>query len=918
MSRRNLEFLLNPRSIAVIGASDRPHSIGATVIRNLLGGGFTGPVWPVNIRHPTVAGRRAYRTVKSLPDAPDLGVICTPAETVPGLIAELGSRGARAAIVVSSGLERVRAEGGTIASAMLKAAEPFTLRILGPNCIGLLVPRIGLNASFAHVGASAGTLAFIAQSGALTTAMLDWARSAQVGFSHFVSLGNAADVDFGDLLDHLGRDPDTRAILMYIESITAARKFLSAARTAARNKPVIVVKSGRTAESALAARSHSGALAGSDAVYDAAFRRAGVLRVETLRELFDAAEILSCWRSYTGRRLAIVTNGGGPAVLATDALTSRGGGLAVFTAETIAKLNALAPGGSSHANPADIGGDARPERYLAALDVVLADASVDAVLLMHAPTAVASVGEVASACIPALVRAPHPAIACWLGGDAAYEAGRLSGGLAESRQDGGAPRASKVSSEPRSNGGTVPSYATPEEAVGAFLHVVRHHETQALLMEVPAALPEADRSDIQTVRRIISEALEAGRQVLTEPESKEVLAAYGVPVVETRIACDAGEAVQAAAAIGYPVALKILSPDISHKSDVGGVALNIETREELERAAASMLLRCRERQAGARIEGFTVQKMVRRGGAHELIAGIALDATFGPTIVFGQGGTAVEVIGDRALALPPLNARLAHDLISQTRVYRLLRGYREHPAVDMQALEQALVRLSELAADVPEIVELDVNPLLADAHGVLALDARIRIESSTACGAERLAIRPFPVELEEQIEFQGRWLLARPIRPEDFEQHKRFLARVSKEDMRARFFAALRELPERDLAHLTQIDYDREMAFIAVDSVGQGAAETLAVARASTDPENIETEFAVLVRSDLKGQGLGRLLLEKLIRYCRGRGTRRMRGELLSSNGRMIGLCRTLGFRIEPSGHDLFVATLDLQGGALA
>ncbi|MGA7540557.1 MAG: bifunctional acetate--CoA ligase family protein/GNAT family N-acetyltransferase [Steroidobacteraceae bacterium] len=890
MSSRNLEHLFNPQSVALIGASDRAHSIGATVMRNLLRGGFRGPVWPVNLRHATVAGREAYPTIESLPAAPDLAVICTPAASVPGLITALGRRGTRAAVVISAGLEQPAAAGGTLATAMLQAARPFQLRILGPNCIGLLVPGIGLDASFAHVGASAGSLAFVAQSGALTTALLDWARGRHVGFSHFISLGNAADIDFGDLLDYLGRDLKTRAILLYAESISSARKFMSAARATARAKPVIVVKSGRTAASARAAQSHSGALAGSDAVYDAAFRRAGILRVDTLRELFDAAEILSRWRSYAGPRLAIVTNGGGPAVLATDALVGGGGELAELSADSVQRLDRILPGASARANPLDLGGDARPERYLAALDVVLEDPGADALLLMHAPTAVASVSEIAAACAPKLASGPRPALACWLGAGT------------NSRASAAVPEISAI-----------PSYSTPEEAVGAFQHVVRYHQSQALLLEAPAVTPPPGRPDIQLARATVVRALAQNRQTLTEPESKAILAAYGIPVVATRVARELKELGPAARDIGYPVALKILSPDITHKSDVGGVALNIESAEELEHAAEAMLQRCRASSPAARIEGFTVQKMIRRGGAHELLAGIAFDPTFGPTIVFGQGGTAVELIADRALALPPLNARLARELIARTRIHRLLLGYRDCPPTDMGALERALIGLSQLAADMPEIAELDINPLLADKDGVIALDARIRLERTALQGSERFAIRPYPAELEEAVALDGHALRLRPIRPEDFAQHKRFLSRCSQEDLHARFLSTFHELPDADIARLTQIDYDREMAFIAEESDASGGVETLGVARVSTDPDNIEADFAILVRSDFKRHGLGQVLLAKLIRYCRDRGTARMTSSVLSGNASMLGLGADLGFTARLAERGIMEVSLDLQ-----
>jgi acetyltransferase len=871
MSGHNLQYLLAPRSVALIGASDRSGSVGATVMRNLLQGGFRGPVWPVNRRRSAVAGVRAYASPAALPEAPDLAVICTPAPGIPALVAQLGERGTRAAVVLSAGLEQPAAGGGTLAEAMLHAARPFGLRILGPNCIGLLVPVVGLNASFAHVGAGAGGIAFVAQSGALTTAMLDWAHDSGVGFSHCISLGNAADVDFGDLLDYLGRDARAQAILLYIESVSGARKFMSAARAAARNKPVIAVKAGRGGAAARAATSHSGALAGSDAVYEAALRRAGVLRVGTMRQLFEAAQLLSKSGPYRGPRLAIVSNGGGPAVLATDALLDGGGELATLCAETVRRLDERLPPGWSGANPVDIVGDATPERYVGALGAVLADPGVDALLLIHAPTARASTAAVAGACVPQLVRASRPVIACWLGAEGV--------------------RAAEAAA------GAVPGYATPEEAVDAFLHLARYHQVQSLLLETPSSLAPGPRPDTAAVRAMVAAALAAGRTVLSEAESKRILAAYGIPVVATRIAQAVSELEPAAAAVGYPVALKILSPDITHKSEVGGVALDIAGPAELGQAAQAMLGRCRELRPQARIEGFTVQRMIRRGGAQELLAGIATDPTFGPVVLFGRGGAAVEVIGDRALALPPLNSALARELIARTRVARLLSGGRGLPAADLRPLEATLVALAQLAADVAEIAELDINPLLADEQGVIALDARVRLAAAAGGAAARLAIRPYPAELEEPGQLRGRPLVLRPIRPEDTAAHRQFLARIAPQDMYTRFFAAVRQLPEAELAHLTQIDYDREMAFIAVGRDATGGEEILGVARACADPDNASAEFAVLVRSDLKHQGLGRMLMNKLIRYARERGTGELRGSVLADNVAMLELCRSLGFR---------------------
>jgi acetyltransferase len=860
-------------------------------MRNLLAAGFRGPIWPVNPRRVRVADVPAYASVARLPATPDLAVICTPAATIPRLIEQLGARGTRAAIVLSAGLEQPDGTGGTLGAAMLTAARACALRILGPNCLGLLVPAIGLNASFAHVGARAGGIALVAQSGALMTAMLDWAQSTDVGFSHCISLGNAADVDFGDLLDYLGKDARTRAILLYIESLTGARKFMSAARAAARNKPVIAVKAGRTEEAARAATSHSGALAGADAVYETALRRAGVLRVDTTRQLFEAAQILSQSGPYRGPRLAIVSNGGGPAVMATDALIRGGGELAPLGGATVDELDALLPRNWSHENPVDIVGDAEPRRYLAALAPLLRDPNVDALLLIHAPTAVAATREVAALCAPLLQGASRPALACWLGAEGVRAAESGSGRI-------------------------VPSYATPEEAVEAFLQVKRYHEIQALLMETPRSLPEGMRPDVRAVRALIATALAEGRSVLTEPESKALLTAYGIPVVETRVATQEGLRA-AAAAVGYPVALKILSPDISHKSDVGGVALDITTAAELESAARAMLERCRNLRPQARIEGFTVQKMIRRGGAHELIAGIGLDPTFGPVILFGRGGTAVEVIGDRALALPPLNATLTRELISRTRVSRLLAGVRGQGAVNIAALEAALVSLAQLAADVGEIAELDINPLLADEHGVTALDARVRIARYAGDAARRLAIRPYPSELEEHVQYRGRELLLRPIRPEDTPAHRHFMSRIAPQDLYTRFFAMMRQLPEADLAHLTQIDYEREMAFVAVTHEISGAEEILGVAHACADPDNVGAEFAVLVRSDVKGQGLGTLLMRKLIGYCRARGTRQLWGCVMHDNTSMLRLGGSLGFRHQGAQGNVEKLVLELQGPAL-
>jgi acetyltransferase len=883
--------LLRPGSVAIIGASDRPGSVGATVIRNVLSGGFVGPVWPVNLKRREVAGQRAFQSVAELPDAPDLAVICTPPQTMTGLVAELGERGTRASVVITA-VPPAAQGGDDMVRAMLDAARPYCLRILGPNCVGLLVPGIGLNASFAHVDARPGTLAFISQSGALTTAMLDHAHRHGIGFSHFISLGNSSDVDFGDLLDYLGSDAGTRAILLYMEAVSSARKFMSAARAASRNKPVIVVKSGRSPAAAKAAASHTGALAGADAVYDAAFRRAGMLRVDTTRALFDAAAMLARIQGVDGDRLAILSNGGGPAVMATDALVLGGGTLATLAPETIAALDAVLPATWSHANPVDIIGDATAARYATALSELLKDGNADAVLVIYAPTAIVRAAAVAEACAPLFAAERRPALVCWMGDAAGTD------------DDSPQPEAGP------------PAFSTPEEAVTGFLQLAAYRRNQRQLLETPPSIPEHFEPDRAAALAIIEAALLERRELLTEPESKRVLAAYRIPVVETATAAGLEALPAIATRLGYPLALKILSPDISHKSDVGGVVLDIGSEAQLLAAAEAMLARVRARRPGAKVMGLTVQRMADREGAHELILGIATDATFGPVLLFGQGGTAVETISDRAIALPPLNMTLAGELIDRTRIARLLAGARGHEPVDRSELELALVKLSQLAADLPQVVELDINPLLGTPRGVIALDARIRVEQAPATGSARFAIRPYPKELEQTIDFGGRPVLLRPIRPEDRARHEAFLARIVPDDLHARFFRAVHELPASELARYTQIDYEREMAFIAVADDERGEPETLGVVRAHADPDNIQAEFAIIVRSDLKGRGLGAALLTKLIEYCRARGTRRLVGDVYADNDRMLRLARQCGFETGARHDAAIEVSLELQGSA--
>jgi acetyltransferase len=890
MSIRNLDALFSPASVAVFGASRRPASVGATVWRNMHSGGFAGRLYPVNPKHAEIDGVKTYPSVAALPEAPDLAVLCTPADTIAPLIAELGARGTRAAIVVTAGLDKAQKQ------AMLDAAHAHTLRILGPNCIGMLMPHVGLNASFAHIGAEPGELAFVSQSGALVTAMLDWAGSRGIGFSNFISLGEHADVDFGDLLDYLGSDAKTRAILLYIESIDEARKFMSAARAAARNKPVIVVKAGRSAAGQQAAASHTGALAGSDAVIDAAIARAGMLRVNTLQELFLAAETLSRFRDAPSGGLIVLTNGGGAGVMAADAAAAEHVPLTALDDALKARLDAVLPANWSHGNPVDIIGDAPAQRYVDTLEA-LGDARDSAVLFIHAPTAIVPSADIAQAVLPLVTKRPRRVMGSWLGDHAVEQARQTF------RHAG------------------VADFDTPEEAVRAFSFLRTYRQHQDDLLQTPPARGAQQVSDLARIRAIVDEVLSSGRELLTEPEAKALLAAAGLPVVPTRVvAADAAQAQAAAGELGYPVALKILSHTISHKSDVGGVRLNIGNPAELAEACTAMLARVAELRPDADVQGFTVQPMVRKKHAHELIIGTSVDSVFGPVVLFGAGGTAVEVLADRALALPPLNTPLALAQIQRTRIVQLLRGYRDEPAADIDGIAQVLVAVSQLLADVPELAELDINPLLVNHEGAVALDARVRVSASCPAGAPNFAIQPYPQELLEVWDWNGQPVTLRPIRPEDEAQHRAFLERLDPEDIRLRVFYSRRSIEHSELARLTQIDYAREMAFIATRVGPEGGEETLGAVRATVDPDNQTAEFGVIVRSDIKASGLGYRLMSKMIGYLRARGTQRLVGTVLRENASMLELAGSLGFQesaspSDPDDRNVRFVSLDLQPG---
>jgi acetyltransferase len=885
MSTYRLDKLFGPRSIAVVGASRREGSLGRTILRNLREAGFAGTINLVNPHYPEIDGVPSVDTIEDLPSAPDLVVVAVPPASVVGVVEAAGRAGAAAAIVITAGLGY---GPGSLADDARIAARRHGLRLVGPNCLGVMAPAAKLNASFAARVARPGDLALVSQSGAIAAGLVEWAALRNVGFSAVVSLGDKVDVDFSDCLDYFAADRSTRAILLYIESISNAQKFMSAARAAARVKPVVVIKSGRHAQGARAAATHTGALAGSDEVYGAAFRRAGLLRVLDLDQLFAAAETLGRQKPFPGKRLAILTNGGGVGVLAVDRLIDLGGTLANLSGETIAQLDARLPTTWSHANPVDIIGDADAARYAGAMEALLADTENDAVLILNVPTAMASAAASAEAVVETVTRdhskgyRKKPVFAVWLGEDEA--------------------------SARAFDAAAIPHYANEADAVRGFMQLVRYREAQSELMETPDSLPRDFVPDTMAARRIVAGAVSEGRKWLDPLEVSGLLRAYAIPVAPVTLAETAEDAVEAARPIlanGGTVAVKILSPDIVHKSDIGGVKLDLTTEAAVRNAAAEIFDRASRLKPGAHVTGVTVQPMVRRAKARELIAGIADDPTFGPVIVFGRGGTAVEVINDKALALPPLDLKLASDLMARTRVSRILKAYRDVPAADEHAVSLVLVKLAQLAADLPEVRELDINPFLADRDGVIAVDARVAVAPVTGQkgkGHPRFAVRPYPSEWEREIMTRdGRRVLVRPVRPEDEEIFLAFFKQVSDEDLRLRFFAPVRDFSHAFLARLIQIDYARAIAFVAIDAA---TGEMMGAVRLHADANHETGEYAILMRSDLKGLGIGWELMCMMIEWAKAEGLQTVEGQVLRENTTMLAMCRRLGFEIRNDPHE--------------
>jgi len=887
----NLDKIFHPTRVAVIGASDKRSSVGCTVLRNLIGSGFNGVVYPVKPKHESVQGVQAFRDVESLPHPPDLAVICTPAQTVPGIIRCCGEAGTRGIVIISAGFREIGEEGKKLEQAVLEEQAKFPgMRILGPNCLGLIVPGIHLNASFAATTPPKGHIGFISQSGALCTSVLDWAMEEGIGFSYFVSVGNMLDVSMGDLIDYFGSATETQSIILYIESISEAREFMSAARAFARTKPIVAYKAGRFAESAQAAASHTGAMAGVDAVYEAAFQRAGIVRIFEVDDMFDCAELLARQEPPKGGRLGIITNAGGPGVMTTDALIEREGKLAVLSEDTIAKLNEVLPKFWSHGNPVDVLGDAPPDRYAKAMEIVVKDKGVDAVLVILTPQAMTDATATARAVAEAAAKTHKPVLAAWMGGLMVSEGIQVL-------SDAG-----------------VPTYTAPEKAIRAFMHLVSYARNLEVLHETPRDIPLEFTLDRRRLRGVFDTILTEGNEILSENVSKAFLEAYEIPVTKPHLARSAEEAVEVARLCGYPVVLKIHSPHITHKTDVGGVALGLGSDEAVRRAYAKMMDTVTERRPDALVLGATVQPMVNHPHAFELIVGTKKDPVFGSVIMVGMGGVAAEVFRDRALAMPPLNESLARRMLESLKSWPLLRGYRGRPGANIDRLVEILMRFSYLVADYPEVKEFDVNPLLVTHDDAVALDARVVVDRDLVVHSPRpyahLAIRPYPEEFVAQRKLDdGKPVILRPIKPEDEPMWHELLAGCSTESIRFRFSYLFKQTTHEMASRYCFIDYDREMGIVA-EVQEDGARKLIGVGRLVADMNHECAEYAVLVTDRWHGQGVGGLLTDYCLEIARRWGVRRVVAETSKDNHRMLATFRNRGFELdETSEEDVVLAS---------
>src|SRR5579859_1826295 len=879
-TRQSLDYIFAPETVAVVGATEKAGSVGRTILWNLLSSPFGGTIFPINPKRANVLGIHAYPELKNVPEKIDLAVIVTPAPTVPGIIKECVDLGVKGAIIISAGFKETGPAGVELERQILDYARQGNMRIIGPNCLGVMSPLTGLNATFAQTMANRGNVGFISQSGALCTAVLDWSFREQVGFSSFVSIGSMLDVNWGDLIYYLGDDVHTKSIVIYMETIGNAKAFLSAAREVALTKPIIVIKAGRTEAAAKAAASHTGSLTGSDEVLDAAFRRSGVLRVNSISDLFAMTGVLAKQPRPRGPRLTILTNAGGPGVLATDALITGGGELAEISPETIEKLNGILPAAWSHNNPIDILGDADPQRYAKALEIAGNDANSDGLLVILTPQAMTDPTQTAEQLKPYAHVENKPVLTSWMGGPMV------------------------AAGESILNNSGVPTFSYPDTAANVFNYMWRFTWNLRGLYETPTLSGEGDKPDLDTVKTIIQKARKAGRTILTEFESKQLLAAYNIPTVETRIATTPQEAVKAADEIGYPVVLKLYSETITHKTDVGGVMLNLGSAEAVQSAFKDIHESVTAKVGAEHFNGVTVQPMIKLDG-YEIIIGSSLDPQFGPVLLFGMGGQLVEIFKDRALGFPPLNTTLARRMMEQTRIYKALQGVRGRPPVDLVALEQLMVRFSQLVAEQRWIKEIDINPLLASPERLLALDARVVLHGTemTEDKLPGLAVRPYPTQYVQGWTLKdGTPVTIRPIRPEDEPLLIKFHESLSERSVYMRYFTRMQlsqRVAHERLARICFIDYVREMALVA-DYLNPetNEHEILGVGRLTKLHGMDEAEFALLIADKSQGKGLGKELLRRLLDYGRDEKLRRINGLILADNVNMQRICEKLGFKL--------------------
>jgi len=877
-----LTSLFEPKSVAVIGASDRENSVGNIIYRNIVAAGYKGRLYPINPKHDTVQGVQAYKSIEEIGARVDLAVIATQARSVPAIIEQCGRSGVKNAVVITAGFAEAGHSGAALERKMVEIARSYGVRLLGPNCLGLIRPVQGLNATFANISANPGNLALVSQSGALCTAILDWAKVNDVGFSSVISTGGSADIDYGEILDYLVYDNRTHYILMYVEGIRNARRFMSAMRSAARIKPILLLKAGRYESGSVAAQVHSGMALGSDAVFDAALKRAGVVRVRNIGQLFYAAKGLASKFRPDGNKLLIITNGGGPGAMAADRAAELGIPLADLSQSTIASLNAVLPPTWSHANPIDIVGDATPERYRDAILAGTQDPEVDGILVMLTPQAMTQPDEVAKAVIAASETCTKPIVGCWMGEQQTYPARKM---LTEAG---------------------IPAFRMPETAVDLFSHLSTYYRNQKLLLQTPEPISRQAKTATEGAKMLIEAVLSERRKVLSEMESKSVLRAFKIPVAQTMVARTPTEALLLAEQIGFPVVMKVDSPELPRKSEVGGVRLNIISAAAVRNAYHDILDTVGRNAPNARINGVSIEPFVARPNGRELKVGVIRDRVFGPVITFGVGGAECEVFNDTAVALPPMNSYLVEDLIRSTRAAKILGDYRNMPAANMEALEDVLLRISQMVCELPWLQELDLNPLIVDENGAIAADARIVIDFAPSSGDRysHMAIHPYPAHLvEDWILPDGQVVVIRPIRPEDAEMEKEFVAHLSDESKYFRFMDTLRELTQSMLVRFTQIDYDREMAFVAVTEE-DGKEVQVGVSRFVSNPDGETVEFALAVADGWQKRGVGRKLMSAIIECARAKGYRAVVGDVLALNSKMFKLMTSLGFTIHPHPED--------------